>query len=340
MTSVARKLTALGAVFLAVIGIAACGGVPSDSVATVEGNAIKKTSFEHWVNVAAAANAQSTGAEPVPLVPPNFSACISHYETAAAKEKSSKPPSASELKSTCEAQYKSIKTEVMKFLTSAEWVIGEAKKLGIKLTDEEVHNEFLKIKDTQFPSTATFEKFLKSSGQTVSDLLLRVKINMLSQKIEKKVIAESKDVSQEEIQKYYEQNKSQFGYSGTALGLPDPHQDRRRGQPGEEGNRRRQVLLRSRQGKVDRPGQPQQRRPGQGNRQGPGDQGALRSDLRRPAEPAFGTRQDALRLLHLRSQGSQAGQPETDQGRRKADQTPARRRQGAEGARQVHEGIR
>ncbi len=211
MTSVARKLTALGAVFLAVIGIAACGGVPSDSVATVEGNAIKKTSFEHWVNVAAAANAQSTGAEPVPLVPPNFSACISHYETAAAKEKSSKPPSASELKSTCEAQYKSIKTEVMKFLTSAEWVIGEAKKLGIKLTDEEVHNEFLKIKDTQFPSTATFEKFLKSSGQTVSDLLLRVKINMLSQKIEKKVIAESKDVSQEEIQKYYEQNKSQFG---------------------------------------------------------------------------------------------------------------------------------
>jgi len=211
VTSIARRLSALSAVFLAAIGIAACGGVPSDSVATVEGNAIKKSSFEHWVNVAVAANAQSTGAEPVPLVPPNFSACVSHYETAAAKSKSAKPPTASQLKATCEAQYKSLKTEVMKFLTSAEWVIGEAKKLGVKLTDEEVHKEFVKIKDSQFPSTATFEKFLKSSGQTVSDLLLRVKINMLSQKIEKKVVGEAKSVSQEEVQKYYEQNKSQFG---------------------------------------------------------------------------------------------------------------------------------
>jgi len=211
VTSLARKFTALGAVFLAAVGIAACGGVPSDSVATVEGNPIKKTSFEHWVNVATTANAQSTGASPVPLVPPNFSACISHYEEVAAKGKNSKPPSTTQLKASCEAQYKAVKTEVMKFLTSAEWVIGEAKKLGVSVTDEQVHNEFLKIKNSQFPTTASFEKFLKSSGQTVSDLLLRVKINMLSQKIEKKVIAEAKGVSQSEVQKYYEQNKTQFG---------------------------------------------------------------------------------------------------------------------------------
>ncbi len=61
------------------------------------------------------------------------------------------------------------------------------------MTDEEVHKQFEKITSTQFPKPAEFEKFLATSGQTVSDLLLRVKLNMLSQKIQQKIVKKAED---------------------------------------------------------------------------------------------------------------------------------------------------
>ena len=64
---------------------------------------------------------------------------------------------------------------------------------------------------TQFPTAAEFEKFIAKSGQTVSDLLLRVKLNMLSQKIQAKVIKESQTVTEQEIEKFYNNNKARFG---------------------------------------------------------------------------------------------------------------------------------
>jgi foldase protein PrsA len=73
-----------------------------------------------------------------------------------------------------------------------------------------VKKQFVKIRTQQFPSTAEFEKFLTSSGQTVSDLLLRVKLNMLSQKIQQKIAKSKAKVTQAQIQKYYNENKSRY----------------------------------------------------------------------------------------------------------------------------------
>lgn len=206
-----RPLAALGAVLSVAVGIAACGGVPSDSVATVEGNSIKNATFNHWLAVAATANASETGGAPVIPTPPSFSACISHLAATSAKTKKAKPPTHAQLKSECETQYQSLKKEVVNYLISSEWVLGEAKNLGIKLSDSEVHKEFMKIRSEQFPTSAEFEKFLKTSGQTVSDLLLRVKLNMLSQKIQHKVLVENEHVTNAEIEKYYRENKTTFG---------------------------------------------------------------------------------------------------------------------------------
>ena len=97
------------------------------------------------------------------------------------------------------------------FLISSEWVIGEASHLGVKVSDAEVKKEFEKIKNEQFPKAAEFEKFLATSGQTVSDLLLRVKLNMLSSKIQQKISKEKGTPSKAEIEKYYKENPSRFG---------------------------------------------------------------------------------------------------------------------------------
>jgi foldase protein PrsA len=194
----------------AVVAFAACGGIPGDAVVTVDGKAIKKSTFNHWLSVAAASTAASTGAKPPIPEPPHYTACIANAKAAVKPAKGQTPPSEAQLKSQCEQEYKSLQQEVLGFLISSEWVLGEASSLGVKVSDAEVKKQFEKIKNQQFPKAAEFEKFLKTSGQTVSDLLLRVKLNLLSSKIQKKVVQEKSKVTPAAIQKYYKENPKRF----------------------------------------------------------------------------------------------------------------------------------
>ena len=212
MHKLLRPTAALGAVLFAGVGLAACGGIPGNAVVSVNGTAITRTTFDHWMEVAAHSSAVSTTSKVVVPEPPRYTACINHLkETSAKPVKGSKAPTTSELKSQCEQQFKSLRTEVLGFLISSNWVLGEGAALNVKLTDAEVKKQFMKIKDEQFPTASEFEKFLATSGQSVSDLLLRVKLNLLSQKIQQKVVKEKKNVSHAEVVKYYKENSSRYG---------------------------------------------------------------------------------------------------------------------------------
>ena len=206
-----RITAALGAVLFATVAFAACGGIPGDAVVSVDGKSITKDTFNHWMSVAAASSSASAGAKPAVPVPPSYTACIAQAATAAKATKGAKTPSQKELKSQCETQYKSLQSEVLGFLISSSWVLGEANSLGVKVSDKEVKKQFAKIKTQQFPKAAEFQKFLSTSGQTVSDLLLRVKLNLLSSKIQQKIVKEKSKVSQAEIAKYYKENPKRFG---------------------------------------------------------------------------------------------------------------------------------
>jgi foldase protein PrsA len=201
---------ALGAVLFALIGLAACGGIPGDAVVSVDGKSITKETFNHWMGVAAASSATTSGSKPVIPEPPKYTACIASAKAAAKTAKGQTAPTEAALKSQCEQQYKSLQQEVLGFLISSNWVLGEASSLGVKISDKEVKKNFEKIKDQQFPKAAEFEKFLKTSGQTVSDLLLRVKLNLLSSKIQQKVVKEKSKVTPAQISKYYKENPKHF----------------------------------------------------------------------------------------------------------------------------------
>jgi foldase protein PrsA len=206
-----RTISALGAVFFAVAGLSACGGIPGDAVVQVDGKPITRTTFNHWMTVAAASGA-TAGAKPVIPDPPNYTACVAHLQATTPKPaKGQAAPTTAQLKSQCEQQFKSLQQEVLGFLISSEWVIGEAGRLGVKVSDQEVKKEFEKIKAQQFPKAAEFEKFLATSGQSVDDLLLRVKLNLLSAKIQQKIAKKKPTVTQAQIEKYYNENKEHFG---------------------------------------------------------------------------------------------------------------------------------
>jgi parvulin-like peptidyl-prolyl isomerase len=218
VTKALRFTSALGAVFFALLGLAACGGggIPGNAVVQVGSTPITTTTFKHWMSVAAVSGATGAlaGGKPAAPEPPEYTACVTHLNEVAAKELAAKKiksiPTAATLKGQCAQQYQALKREVLGFLVSSQWIIGEAASLGVKVSDAEVKKQFVKIRTQQFPSTAEFEKFLTSSGQTVSDLLLRVKLNMLSQKIQQKIAKSKAKVTQAQIQKYYNENKSRY----------------------------------------------------------------------------------------------------------------------------------
>ena len=210
MHRASRITAALGAVLFVAIAFAACGGIPGDAVVSVDGKPITKATFNHWLGVAAASSATTPGAKPPIPQPPHYTACIAAAKAAAKPAKGQTPPTETQLKSQCEQEYKSLQQEVLGFLISSNWVLGEAGSLGVKVSDKEVKKQFEKIKNQQFPKAAEFQKFLATSGQTVSDLLLRVKLNLLSSKIQQKVVKEKSKVTQAQIQKYYKENTKRF----------------------------------------------------------------------------------------------------------------------------------
>jgi foldase protein PrsA len=213
-------IAALGAVLITGVTLTACGssGVPGNAVVSVNGTPITTATFNHWMNVAANASSASTttGAPaakvPVPD-PPSYQNCIAHLETTAPKPaKGQAKPTAAALKTQCEQQYTSLKQSVLGYLISANWVLSEAAERGVKVSDDEVKKQFNQIKNQQFPTEAAFQKFLASTGYTVSDVLLRVKLDLLSTKLQQKISKEAgKKPTQKEIQAYYEQHKSQYG---------------------------------------------------------------------------------------------------------------------------------
>jgi foldase protein PrsA len=205
------------AALCAFLGISGCGGVPGNAVVQVGGSAITRVTFNHWMEVAFAS--RSTGAPGKPIVPepPSYTACVAHLAATSAKPpKGRSKPTTAQLKAECAAQYQASRQQVLGFLISADWLIGEAPSLGIKLTDAEVRRRFVTLEKQEFPTSAKFEKFLASTRYTVSDLLLRVKLAMLQQKIEQRATQRSGKITPARISRYYNENKSHFGHQTLA----------------------------------------------------------------------------------------------------------------------------
>ncbi|HEY2142042.1 MAG TPA: hypothetical protein VGG98_08280 [Solirubrobacteraceae bacterium] len=77
----------------------------------------------------------------------------------------------------------------MGFLLSSDWVLGEATDLNIHVSETEVRHTFDDVRAEQFPKQREFKAFLRQSGQVVADLLFRVRLNILSTRIQRQVLA-------------------------------------------------------------------------------------------------------------------------------------------------------
>ena len=170
----------LGALFVVLVALVAIFGdigkadVPDDAVAVVDGTEISQEQFD-------AALTQS-----------------------ALRQGLQEPPAEGD------EQYEAIRDEAMNNLLDIEWISGEASERGIEVSDEEVQREFEQTKEENFGNEKEYEDFLEESGFTQEDIDLRVRLQLLSEKIQAQITEDSAGVSEGDAENYYEANKEQF----------------------------------------------------------------------------------------------------------------------------------
>jgi foldase protein PrsA len=203
-----RWIPALCAFFAAAIGISACGsGVPGNAVVDMAGNPVTVQAFNHWMYLEVQALAQQNPGTPVivPNDPPTFTGCIAQVRAQVpqlAKETDK------QLKSACSSDFSSLSSQVLQFLITSYWYQAEAVKQHINVTAAQVQKEFNTERKQAYPTAAAFNTFLKQSGQTLQDILFKVRFSMIEQKLLAKYM---KKVTSADISAYYQSHISTFG---------------------------------------------------------------------------------------------------------------------------------
>ncbi len=88
------------------------------------------------------------------------------------------------------------------------WIRGEAEELDLTATPKEIEEELDKIKETNFPTAKAFNEFLETSNFTQEDVEVRVKLQVLSTKIQETITAKAGEPSASEISDFYEAAKA------------------------------------------------------------------------------------------------------------------------------------
>jgi foldase protein PrsA len=111
---------------------------------------------------------------------------------------------------TTDPQYKLLADAAEGDLILSRWVLGEADERGIEVSDREIDQELEKIKQQQFGSDKAFEKFLQQSGFTLDEAKARIKLQLISDRIQTSVLPKAPDISDDQIKTFYDENIEQF----------------------------------------------------------------------------------------------------------------------------------
>src|SRR5918993_4587428 len=125
---------ALCAFFVPAAIVAGCGdegGIPGNAVAEVDGTAIERADYDHWLNVAAKSSGAPNAAVPKP---PEFTECVAAAKKTQAKPAEGQPKlTDQQLKDQCKQQYEQLRDQVLGLLISFEWIEREAADQGGKV---------------------------------------------------------------------------------------------------------------------------------------------------------------------------------------------------------------
>jgi foldase protein PrsA len=202
-----KFLLPLAVTGMSLVALGACGNdVPPGAVAKVGDETITKDEFTKWLTAAVKSQAQG-GAAVVPD-PPDYAKCVAAKKKQPVTGKAKTTTAA--LKKQCSSEYTTLKRQVMQFLIQAQWVEQEADKQKIKVSDSDVQKTLQAQKKQAFPTEKAYQQFLKTSGMSEKDILFRVRLSQLQEKLTKKITQDAQKVSDADVETYYNKNKKRF----------------------------------------------------------------------------------------------------------------------------------
>ncbi len=107
-------------------------------------------------------------------------------------------------------QYEQVRDQAVGLVLDITWIKGEADRQGIEVTPTEVQEELAKVKQESFKTEKAFQDFLAQSGLTEEEVLQRVELQVVSTRIQEQLADNTPEVSEAEVEEFYEANKEQF----------------------------------------------------------------------------------------------------------------------------------
>ncbi|TMK56183.1 MAG: hypothetical protein E6G51_11090 [Actinobacteria bacterium] len=108
-------------------------------------------------------------------------------------------------------KYEELREAALGEMLERTWIFGQAEELDVSVTDKQVEDELATIKKSNFGTEKAYQKFLKESNFTEEDVDERVRLQLLSTKVQEAVSASAPPPSEAEVENYYnEQKDAQF----------------------------------------------------------------------------------------------------------------------------------
>lgn len=172
-----RLLGSALAIGLAALIATGCGGgIPENSICTVDGDPIAKKDYQRIIDQARK-NYKSQG-QPFP--------------------KKTSP------------EYKQLKNQAVDYQVEQTLFKQQAKKLGVKISEKEVNKRLKQLKSSFFKGDKdAYKKELKKQGLSEKEVKDNIRQQVLSEKLFEKVTKNVK-VSDEKAEKYYKENTAQY----------------------------------------------------------------------------------------------------------------------------------
>jgi hypothetical protein len=147
-------------------------------VADVVGTPITRGVFNHWMFVTAKSSTSRGQPVIVPTDPPNFTECITRVRETSPRHKHD---SEQTLRNDCAQLFVSLRNQVLDFLITAHWLEDRAFTDHIAFTPGQIRRAFAADKREQFQTPAEFTAFLTETGQTIKDVIFRVRVTLIYQ---------------------------------------------------------------------------------------------------------------------------------------------------------------
>jgi hypothetical protein len=183
-----RCISALCVVAIATGALTGCGGGSDTTVAQIAGvGTISKSMLDHWMPIEGRILYSEAPTRPVPAGvvpdPPTYAACVAYLKVTPQKagERPGKQTTA-QLQARCAHKEQELKELTLNTLIGWDWTIGRGLRIGVRVTDVEARRRVEVLKTSDFAGQ-DFSKYLKYSGQTTSDMLLRARVQVVEDKL-------------------------------------------------------------------------------------------------------------------------------------------------------------